>query len=171
LPFLRVGVDSIRFALGYFRRRLGSWSIAWLLCQVASISAFMPATCCAAHEVHGEADECQEGTPADQCPMRNADGTVCPMHQAMASAASVHAGHAGHGGHDASPAADAVPADCRLSGLCEGPSMALSTLFSVPGILPADSSAAPLTPVDAPRAVARHFTTTVVSHDPPPPKA
>ena len=98
------------------RKRLGAWSIAWLLCQVGSLSALLPPGCCAAHVAAAAATkECHKSPAAAQCPMHDATGTPCPM-------------HAGAGSQQADR-------DCAMRGSCSGPAVALGSLFSIPGIL------------------------------------
>jgi hypothetical protein len=46
------------------RRHARAWVLAWLVCQVASLSAFVPRDCCAAHRA---------------APVKAADAP-CPMH-------------------------------------------------------------------------------------------
>lgn len=47
--------------------------------------------------------------------MHTADGQVCPMHQAASSAQGAR--------------------ECAMRGTCDGPAVALGSLFSIPGIL------------------------------------
>jgi len=107
----------------------------------------------ASHRSVGE--QCHETTPADQCPMKTADGTACPMHQSLAD-------HSSHNG---------APADCTMTGSCNGPALALSSLFSVPAVLPdatvviiSDGHAHTLT-------TSLHTPNASPSLDTPPPKA
>ncbi len=93
--------------------------------------------------------------------MRAADGRVCPMHQAMAS----------HASHAIVAAAAAADDDCRMSGTCEGPAVALSTLISIPGILPSVASETLMTREPLAQTEAVSIPLSPVSHDTPPPKA
>lgn len=85
-----------------------AWSFAWLVCQAALLSAFVPRDCCAAHRSHAhKAPECHEPAKKTHCPMPAADGTACPMHQSAADGE-----------------------DCRLRGMCDGPMAMLAHLMS-----------------------------------------
>ena len=115
-----------------FRARLRLWATLWLICQAASLAAFVPRDCCADHRPvqpapapEAESAHCHEPPPAAEthCPMRAADGTPCPMHR-------------GHG-HQQQPAGDT---DCALRGACGGPMTALVRLLSNHGILPESSA-------------------------------
>jgi hypothetical protein len=108
------------------RRRLALWTMAWLVCQVASLSAFIPRPCCPAHDGHRRhvaVDGAETpGTPEELCTMRAADGAACPMHRKTQS-----------------------EPNCSMGPACKGPGPALATLFSTLGI---PSQAADLTPDD-----------------------
>jgi len=54
------------------RRRLRLWVGAWLVAQVASMPALVPANCCLAHSRAAQATEprCHESVPQQQCAMR-----------------------------------------------------------------------------------------------------
>jgi hypothetical protein len=100
------------------RRRIRAVTLAWLLCQVASLSAFVPEQCCVSHAAaaaaKAEAAAChEEAPPAPQ------EGDACPMHHNSKS-------------HDC----------CKISNTCEGPGTHLTTLFAYVGVLesPASSS-------------------------------
>jgi hypothetical protein len=139
---------SSTFRMMFFRRYLRFSAIAWLSCQVASLSAFGPQNCCAAHQmaVEGETD-CHK-SDAGTCPMHAADGKACPAH--------------------ASDNADERP--CVMRGTCSGPAVALASLFSVNGILaegthvPFDVTSSVLIASDP------HAPPLVAFHDTPPPR-
>jgi hypothetical protein len=106
------------------RRRLALWTMAWLVCQVASLSVFIPRACCPAHDghqrhvaVHGAETP---GTPEESCTMRDAHGDACPMHRQAQR-----------------------DSDCSMGPACKGPGPALATLFSHLGV---PAQAAELTP-------------------------
>jgi hypothetical protein len=180
------------------RRRLGAWSIAWLLCQVASLSALVPQECCAAHSTshdasheashgaapgdlhaaahgtahgvtqdrsHGTATdtsaECPKAPAAAECPMGHAAGDACPMHQSGASeqAASDRT------------ASDQTTADCVMRGMCNGPAVALASLFSIPGVLLDSSSTHADRSASAPAVGVAHLQTVLVTFDTPPPRS
>jgi hypothetical protein len=101
------------------RRRVRAVAFAWLLCQVASLSAFVPEQCCVSHAAEAAAKEkaeaCHEAPPPEP-----KEGDACPMHKGTQS-------------HDC----------CAISNACDGPGSHLLTLFSFISILeePAVSSA------------------------------
>ncbi len=134
------------------RKRLSAWSIAWLLCQVASLSALLPPGCCAAHQVAAETpEECHKTAAADQCPMHTADGQVCPMHQGASSGSRVR--------------------ECAMRGTCNGPTVALGSLFSIPGILLDASDSRVDVSSSMLLMVANRTPDTPASLDTPPPKS
>jgi hypothetical protein len=57
------------------RRHIRVWTLAWLVFQAASLSAFVPRDCCAAHGAHRAH---QEAAPAA------AGEAQCPMHRPAA---------------------------------------------------------------------------------------
>ncbi len=145
------------------RSRLRLVAIAWLLCQVASLSAFVPEDCCAKHTAiaaarhHADqAPPCHESAatpapepaPGDACPMKHGDGAACPMHR--------------------SPTGDC----CGMSNGCDGPNRPLANLFAFAGVIdpPMSSMTAPLS---APTAGASSdpLLCRLVSPDAPPPKS
>mgnify|MGYP003350494195 FL=1 len=100
-----------------FRARLRAIAIIWLLCQVASLSAFVPGECCTAHAAEAAAREkaasCHEAAapaPAhhDSTPH---EGDACPMHSGKS--------------HDC----------CKMTNSCAGPGQQLTTLFALVGVL------------------------------------
>jgi hypothetical protein len=103
------------------RRRIHTVAIVWLLCQVASLSAFVPGECCKAHaaEAAAKANEaaCHETTPAPA----PKEGDACPMHSGSKS-------------HDC----------CTISNGCAGPGQQLTTLFAHIGVVQSPQSV-PLT--------------------------
>lgn len=147
------------------RSRVRLVALVWLLCQVASLSAFMPEDCCPAHTAvaaakhHADqAPPCHEAAeapapvpepePGADCPMHHGAGTACPMHR--------------------SPIGEC----CRMSNGCDGPNRPLATLFSFIGVIeaPVSSLGAPASApvmVDRPAALLCRL----VSPDAPPPKA
>ena len=129
------------------RRRIRVVTLAWLLCQVASLSAFVPEQCCVSHAAEAaakeKADPCHEAAPPSP-----KEGDACPMHH-------------GSNSHDC----------CKISNACDGPGSHLLTLFANVGVLesPATSmvtleSSAIALPPSAPL-LAR-----LASPDAPPPK-
>lgn len=63
------------------RRRLRLWVAAWLVVQAASLSAFVPRDCCAAHRpASHQAPSCHESAPAPHCSMRGeCDGPMAAL--------------------------------------------------------------------------------------------
>ena len=100
------------------RRRIRAVAFAWLLCQVASLSAFVPEQCCLAHAAEAAAKEkaaaCHEAAPAAP-----KDGDACPMHHTAKS-------------HDC----------CKMTNSCDGPGTHLTTLFAYVGVLESPASTA-----------------------------
>jgi hypothetical protein len=94
------------------RRRVRAVAFAWLLCQVASLSAFVPEQCCVSHVAEAEAkkrdqakaEACHEAPAPEPEPK---EGDACPMHHGTQS-------------HDC----------CAISNACDGPGTHLLTLFS-----------------------------------------
>ena len=91
------------------RRRVRAVAFAWLLGQVASLSAFVPGECCVSHAAEAKArqkaEACHEteATPAPE-PQQ---GDACPMHHGAKS-------------HDC----------CAITNACDGPGTQLLSLFS-----------------------------------------
>jgi hypothetical protein len=140
------------------RRRVRAVAVVWLLCQAASLSAFVPDNCCVSHIAEKAAkekqDACHESEPApapqpgDACPMQHDTGAACPMHNGRS--------------------ADR----CVMSNACDGPGMHLISLFAFLGAIERPQSAAlvlescaAFLPVHAPPL--NQF----ISIDAPPPKA
>lgn len=140
------------------RTRVRAIALLWLLGQVASLSAFVPESCCISHFEEQAAkekqDACHESEPApqpqpgDACPMQHGTGDACPMHGGKATDR------------------------CAMSNACDGPGAHLLSLFAYLGAIEPSAaatitleSAAALPPASAP---IRLRTTTP---DAPPPKA
>jgi hypothetical protein len=98
------------------RRRIRTVAFLWLVCQVASLSAFLPGECCKAHaeEAAAKAKEasCHDSAPAPK------QGDACPMHHGRKS-------------HDC----------CTISNACDGPGHQLTTLFAYIGVVQTPHSA------------------------------
>jgi hypothetical protein len=129
------------------RRRIRFVTFAWLLCQVASLSAFVPEQCCISHAAEAAAKEkaeaCHEAPPPPA-----QDGDACPMHH-------------GSRAHDC----------CKISNACDGPGSHLTTLFAYVAVLesPGSSSATlESTAVSLPPSVPLLYR--LASPDAPPPK-
>jgi hypothetical protein len=106
------------------RTRVRAVALAWLLCQAASLAAFVPEHCCISHVAEAAArehaaakdDACHESEapkpkPADTCPMDHGDGAACPMHSSKST-----------GG-------------CAMSNACDGPGTHLASLFAYLGAI------------------------------------
>ena len=94
------------------RRRVRAVACAWLLCQVASLSAFVPEQCCISHAAEAAAKEKAEACHEDAAPAPPKEGDACPMHHGSRS-------------HDC----------CVMTNACDGPGTHLLTLFSFVGTL------------------------------------
>ena len=139
------------------RNRVRAVACAWLLCQVASLSAFMPENCCFSHAEERAAQEKQEAChetepvapkPGDACPMQHDEGAACPMH--------------------GSKSADC----CAMTNACDGPGANLVSLFAYLGAIERPVS----TTIDLDSAPAFISASTsplfrVTRPDAPPPKA
>jgi hypothetical protein len=101
------------------RRRIRAVAFAWLLCQVASLSAFLPGECCTAHAAEAAAKakdaSCHESAATPATPK---DGDACPMHHGRTS-------------HDC----------CTISNACNGPGQQLTTLFAYVAVVQTPQSA------------------------------
>jgi hypothetical protein len=137
------------------RRHLRLWVAAWLAFQVASLSAFVPRDCCAAHRrATSSKHSCHQNDPATHCPMRAAAGAACAMHQGS------------HTGADASNQA------CSMRGTCDGPMAALLALLSNHGVLTDSFVTLPDPQVtDVAARTREHLITRLAPPDPPPPRA
>ena len=114
------------------RRHVRLWATAWLVLQAASLAAFVPRDCCAAHRPAVMPQSCHDAAPQAHCPMRSASGTPCPMHRAPAEMA--HDGHGSHAGHDAPAPTRRSTGNCAIRGTCEGPTF--FSVLSYPGLPP-----------------------------------
>src|SRR5688500_1028994 len=156
--YLPARVDSVRLcAVQAIRTRVRAVALAWLLCQAASLTAFVPENCCISHVEEQAAkatqDACHETEPAqpepgDACPMQHGDGGACPMHSSKSSDR------------------------CAMSNACDGPGAQLLTLFAYIGATePPVTTAIDLSSTPA---FVRAFTSPlfrISSPDAPPPKA
>jgi hypothetical protein len=138
------------------RRHMRLWAAAWLVFQVASLSALVPRDCCAAHRPSAAtAPGCHEDTAATQCPMRAQDGTPCPMHRG-----------------DHHDAGEQPAGKCSMRGTCDGPMAALFALLSIHGVLTSSFEVLPdLQPGLAVVRARESLTSRLASPDPPPPRA
>ena len=93
------------------RRRVRAVALAWLLCQVASLSAFVPEACCLAHAAEAEARQKAEACHEDAAPAEPREGAACAMHKS--------------GSHDC----------CVITNACDGPGSHLLSLFSYVSII------------------------------------
>jgi len=108
------------------RRRIRIVAFAWLLCQVASLSAFVPGECCKTHAAEAAAkanEHCHESAPAVP-----KEGDACPMHHGSPAGASAKERQKSH-------------ECCTISNACDGPGQQLTTLFAYIGVLEAPQSA------------------------------
>jgi hypothetical protein len=139
-----------------FRRGLRFWVAAWLLCQVASLSALVPRECCERHRPATAEDkpDCHEEPAATHCALRSAPGTACPMHAASESGSE--------------PLAD----PCSMRRACDGPLIALGALMPNHGVV-ADPFVMPpdLQAGDVAVRARDNPISSFRSPDPPPPRA
>jgi hypothetical protein len=101
--------------------RVRAVAFIWLLCQVASIAAFVPENCCVSHleeqAAKDKQDACHESEPApapppgDACPMQHDGGAACPMHAGKSTER------------------------CAMSNACGGPGSQLLHLFAYLGAI------------------------------------
>ncbi|MGH9311435.1 MAG: hypothetical protein ACRD1U_18800 [Vicinamibacterales bacterium] len=89
------------------RRRIRMWTFAWLVFQAASLSAFVPRDCCAAHAEHAS-----HHAPPEQARTGTAH---CPMHEAAAPQPECSLRTACNGPMRALPAVWASPAPAPAS--------------------------------------------------------
>ncbi|HWI20371.1 MAG TPA: hypothetical protein VNT81_21600 [Vicinamibacterales bacterium] len=103
------------------RRYVRAVAMTWLLCQVASLSAFVPEECCDRHTVAAADGEHQHHAepappPAEECHEAPApepvEGDTCPMHKGTQSRS-----------HEC----------CAITNTCDGPGTHLLSLFAFTG--------------------------------------
>jgi hypothetical protein len=102
------------------RRRLRFWVAAWLVFQVASLSALVPRACCVPYRAAAaeKPPDCHGNSAASHCPKHAADATPCPMHKS------------GH--HEA----EETSSDrCSMRATCDGPVAAMFALLANYGVL------------------------------------
>ena len=129
------------------RRHVRAVAFAWLLCQVASLSAFVPGECCTAHAAEAAAKQ-KAASCHESSPVAPKDGDACPMHHTSRS-------------HDC----------CTMTNACEGPGLQLAGLFAYVGVIetPSTTSIA-LDSTPAIIAVASPLLHRLATPDAPPPK-
>lgn len=98
------------------RRRIRFVAFAWLLCQAASLSAFVPGECCVAHAAEAAAKQ-KAAACHETAPVSPKDGDACPMHHSTKA-------------HDC----------CKMTNSCEGPGIQLASLFAYVGELETPAS-------------------------------
>ena len=89
------------------RRRVRAVAFAWLLCQVASLSAFVPGQCCISHAAEAAAKVKAAACHEEAAPPASKEGDACPLHKGRTT-------------HDC----------CAITNACDGPGAQLLTLFS-----------------------------------------
>ena len=89
------------------RRRVRAVAFTWLLCQVASLAAFVPEQCCISHAAEEAAKKKAEACHEDAAPPAPKEGDACPLHEGRTT-------------HDC----------CAIRNACDGPGGQLLTLFS-----------------------------------------
>lgn len=104
------------------RRYVRAVAMTWLLCQGASLTAFVPEQCCVSHAAEAAAKDkaaseaCHEAPPPEP-----KQGDACPMH------------HGGTKSHDC----------CVMTNACDGPGAHLASLLQFIGV-PEMPQAAPI---------------------------
>jgi hypothetical protein len=89
------------------RRRVRAVAFAWLLCQVASLSAFVPGECCIAHAAEAAAKAKAAACHEEAAPPAGKEGDACPLHKGRTT-------------HDC----------CAITNACDGPGTELLSLFA-----------------------------------------
>src|SRR5436190_15418670 len=89
------------------RRRVRAVTLAWLLCQVASLSAFVPGDCCIAHATEAAAKKKAAACHEAAAPVAPKEGEACPLHKGRTT-------------HDC----------CAMTNACDGPGVQLLGLFA-----------------------------------------
>ena len=89
------------------RRHVRAVAFAWLLCQAASVAAFVPEQCCISHAAEAAAKEKAAACHEEAAPPAPKEGDACPLHE-------------GRTKHDC----------CAITNACDGPGAQLLTLFS-----------------------------------------
>ena len=141
--------------MALLRRYLRIWAAAWLILQGVAVSAFAPADCCARRRDAALRQDAATVAGETHCPMRGADGSVCPMHRDGPAATG------------RSPEKN----ECAMRGTCNAPVDALATLLLNYGIPTAvvgtsiDRSIA-----EIPAAIRQHAEVLVGPPDAPPPR-
>lgn len=87
------------------RTRVRAVALVWLLCQAATVAAFVPGDCCIAHASEREAREKQEACHETE-PVEPKPGDACPMHHSKSDDC------------------------CVMTTACHGPGQQLTTLFA-----------------------------------------
>jgi hypothetical protein len=100
------------------RRRVRLVAFAWLFCQAASLSAFVPEQCCVSHAAQAAAKQKAEACHEEAAPPAPKEGDACPMHHGTKS-------------HDC----------CAMTNACDGPGSHLAGLFAYIGVLEAPVAA------------------------------
>ena len=138
------------------RGRVRAIAVIWLLCQMATVAAFVPENCCIAHanERAAKAEEsCHEAEPpapqpGDACPMQHGDGAACPMHDSKSGQC------------------------CVMKNACAGPGTHLASLFVYVGTIERPATAATLLEsTGAVRLAPPPLIDRTTTPDAPPPKA
>ena len=139
------------------RNRIRGVALLWLLCQAASLAAFVPENCCISHVAEAAAEEkkdaCHEAEPVepepgDACPMAHAEGAACPMHSSKSKDC------------------------CTMTNACDGPGTHLASLFAFIGAIERPATLPVLlesTPATIPFSSSPRFRELLP--DAPPPKA
>src|SRR5262245_26298322 len=98
------------------RRRVRAVAFAWLLCQVASLSAFVPEQCCISHAAEAAA-KLKAAACHEEAPAAPKEGDACPLHKGRTT-------------HDC----------CAITNACDGPGAGLLSLFAFVSTVDAPAS-------------------------------
>jgi hypothetical protein len=138
------------------RERARAIAVIWLLCQVATLAAFVPENCCVAHANERAAKAEQEAChaaeppppqPGDACPMQHGGGEACPMHHSTGDC-------------------------CVMKNACAGPGTHLTTLFVYVATIERPATAETLLDIaDVVRLASSPLINRTSTPDAPPPKA
>jgi hypothetical protein len=134
----------------FIRRHLGFWTLAWLSCQIASLSAVALRDAGAIAE---SGKTCFQTGPAEQCPMRGVNGEPCPMHRGADT---------DHHEKDGS---------CTLRSTGGGAATVFGSLFSAPGVIPVVSGVPEVVRIAVLSPIDRSLPSASVLLDTPPPRA
>jgi hypothetical protein len=139
-----------------FRSLARAIATVWLVCQAASVAAFVPENCCVSHAAEAAAKKTADQAchdepapePVNAAPPHHSEGAACPMHSSK----------------DANC--------CVMTNACQGPGTQLAQLFAFLGLI--EAPAVSVTSIESAPAVVASDSTLLYrlkTRDSPPPKA